>query len=375
MNPNAGDAAVTAEAAEDAAARWFWKKDSGHWTADDQVEFDAWMNRATAHRIAYLRLSAGWEGAARMQALGAGVPRGQVPPPGHWGNDRYLGGRSAVSQTSPAASTETSNEQSAGTFDLTRKRRPHRWALAAAVVLALSVAFYVQTEYAARGSQYSTPVGGLDTVSLTDGSRVTLNTDTRIRIDFDATERRVELSRGEAFFTVARDATRPFVVHVDDKRVTAVGTQFSVRRGDDDGDIQVVVTEGRVKLEQGSAMTELRELIGVPARPATTLGAGAVAHIAKSAVLVQERAPPDAEQILSWRTGYLVFEATPLAEAVAEFNRYNTRQIVIDDPSLAALRIGGNFRSNNTDAFLWLLQAEFGVEIEQEAGRAHLKMR
>jgi len=276
MNPSTDSGSGTAEAVEDVAAAWFWKKDSGNWTEQDQAEFEAWLNRSTAHRVAYLRLRAGWKGAARLQALGAGIPRGEVPPPGQWGNDLYLGGKHAAKQT-PA---------DAAGFRRKPGFKPLRWAVAAAAILAVSVAFYARYTHLPWTSEYSTAVGELDTVSLPDGSRVTLNTDTRIHVDLGDKERRIDLRRGEAFFVVAKDATRPFVVYADDKRVTAVGTQFSVRRDADD--IQVVVTEGRVKLERASMVLELSKLVGKPKRPATALAAGAIAHTAESDVLVRE---------------------------------------------------------------------------------------
>lgn len=373
MNLSTDSGARTAEAVEDAAAAWFWKKDSGNWTEQDQAEFDAWLSRSTAHRIAYLRLRAGWKGAARLQALGAGIPRGEVPPPGHWGNDLFLGGKNAAKQNPASVLLQDSENPDASTFKPKPSFKPLRWAVAVAVILAVGVTFYAHNTQRLRANQYSTAVGELDTVSLADGSRVTLNTDTRIHVDLGDRERRIDLRRGEAFFVVAKDATRPFVVYADDKRVTAVGTQFSVRRDADD--IQVVVAEGRVKLEQVSAVPKLSKLVGRPERPATALVAGAIARTAKSDVLVQKGSAPDAEQLLSWRNGYLVFDATPLADAVAEFNRYSARKIVIDDPSLAALRISGNFRSSNTDAFLWLLKSGFHVEIEEGEDRVHLNTR
>ncbi len=360
MNPSTDSGSRTAEAVEDVAAAWFWKKDSGNWTEQDQAEFEAWLNRSTAHRVAYLRLRAGWKGAARLQALGAGIPRGEVPPPGHWGNDLFPGGKNAAKQNSSVKAETT-------------RFKPLRWAVAIAAILAVGVTLYARNAHLLWANQYSTAVGELDTVSLPDGSRVTLNTDTRIHVDLGGKERRIDLRRGEAFFVVAKDATRPFVVYADDKRVTAVGTQFSVRRDADD--IQVVVTEGRVKLEQASTVLELGKLVGRPGRPATALAAGAIARTAKSDVLVQEGSAPDAEQRLSWRNGYLVFDATPLADAVAEFNRYSARKIVIDDPSLSALRISGNFRSSNSDGFLWLLKSGFHVQIEEGDDRVHLNTR
>jgi transmembrane sensor len=111
------------------AAAWFWKKDSGNWTEQDQAEFDAWLNGSTAHRIAYLRLRAGWKGAARLQALGAGVPRGVVPPPGHWGNDLFLGGKNAAKRSSADAAS----------FKPKPGLKPLRWAVAITVMLAVAV--------------------------------------------------------------------------------------------------------------------------------------------------------------------------------------------------------------------------------------------
>ena len=373
MNLSTDSGSRTAEAVEDVAAAWFWKKDSGNWTEQDQAEFEAWLNRSTAHRVAYLRLRAGWKGAARLQALGAGIPRGEVPPPGHWGNDLFLGGKNVAKQNPASALLQDSEGPDASSFKPKPSFKPLRWAVAITVILAVGVTFYARNTQLLWANQYSTAVGELDTVSLADGSRVTLNTDTRIHVDLSDKERRIDLRRGEAFFVVAKDATRPFVVYADDKRVTAVGTQFSVRRDADD--IQVVVTEGRVKLEQASTVLELSKLVGRPDRPATALAAGAIARTAKSDVFVQEGSAPDAEQRLSWRNGYLVFEATPLADAVAEFNRYSARKIVIDDPSLSALRISGNFRSSNSDAFLWLLKAGFHVQIEEGEDRVHLNTR
>ncbi|MFC4314224.1 FecR family protein [Steroidobacter flavus] len=367
MNLSTDSSSNTAEAVEDMAAAWFWKKDSGHWTEQDQAEFEVWLNGSTAHRIAYLRLRAGWKGAARLQALGAGIPRGAVPPPGRWGNDLFPGGKNAAKQNPASALPQDSEGRDASKF------KPLRWAVAIMAILAVAVTFYAHNTHLLWANQYSTAVGELDTISLADGSRVTLNTDTRIDVDLSNKERRIDLRRGEAFFVVAKDATRPFVVYVDDKRVTAVGTQFSVRRDADD--IQVVVTEGHVQLEQASAVITLSKLAGRPGRPATALAAGAIARTAKSDVLVQGGSAPEAEQLLSWRNGYLVFEATPLADAVAEFNRYSARKIVIDDPSLSALRISGNFRSSNADGFLWLLKSGFHVKIEEGDDRVHLNTR
>lgn len=367
---------MNSEQIEDAAARWFWKKDSGEWTEQDQSQFETWLNASTEHRVAYIRLRAGWKGAARMKALGAGLPSGVVPPRGSWGNDRYLGGKGSLkAPTSRDAglideSARASPDAVVSTPARESRRLAFRWATAAAaLVLVSGASFYTYLFVKAGHTSFATAVGGLDTVPLNDGSKATLNTDTRIQVDLNGSERRIELDRGEAFFDVAKDATRPFVVHVKDKRVTAVGTKFSVRRDGDE--IEVVVTEGRVNLEQARLLNSRSG----PHAPATALSAGAVARTLGADVLVRKTSRAEAEQILSWRSGYLVFEATPLADAVAEFNRYNARKIVIEDPSIATFRIGGNFRSGNTDAFLWLLKSAFPIAVDESEETIRLSAR
>ncbi len=346
---------TNSERIEEVAAGWFWKRDSGLWTEDDQAQFDAWIRSATAHRVAYLRLKAGWKRAARMKALGAGVPAGVIPPPRSWGDTRFSRGTApgnAVQPPVPEPVPVPAPKASDSPVNHTSKRR--HWAIAATIALTAITGLYAYRAGPLHGTRYSTPVGGLDTVPLADGSQVILNTDTRIRVDLTSRERRIELDKGEAFFDVAKDPARPFFVQVDNKRVTAVGTKFSVRR--EGGDIRVTVTEGKVRIDQ-------------PAHSSPLLTAGSVARTSNTETLVREGSAPEAEQMLSWRSGYLVFEATPLAEAVAEFNRYNARKIVIDDPATAALRIGGNFRANNTDAFLWLLQSGFPVNVRRHGER------
>ncbi|MEJ1962748.1 MAG: FecR domain-containing protein [Gammaproteobacteria bacterium] len=390
------------EPIEEAAVRWFARQQSGTWTAADQAEFDAWREAATAHRVQYIRVSAAWDNAARMKALGAGVPAGEVPPRGSWGDARFLRAAPAEVQTldaqastirgervdSPDLNEETLAATQPGEVTRRRVRRNARFFAAAATVLAFAVGIYLVESGSFNGTHYSTPVGGIDNVPLVDGSRITLNTDTSIRVSLSANERRIQLDKGEAFFEVAKDKTRPFVVYAGNKRVVAVGTKFSVRRDRDD--IRVVVTEGRVNLAvapghslRGGLKTQAASGSGSAVEPpaetadltSTFLDAGAIAQTAKTEVLVRPDAAAETEKLLSWRRGYVNFENVPLADAVAEFNRYNTRKIFIRDPAIAAIHVGGNFRSNNSEAFLSLLQSGFPIDIEENDDAIVLKSR
>jgi transmembrane sensor len=211
---------------------------------------------------------------------------------------------------------------------------------------------------------YATPLGGLETVTLGDGSRVTLNTNTTIHVRIGRTQRHIDLETGEAYFEVTKDPARPFSVFVADRHITATGTKFSVRCNAQD--VQIVVTEGRV------------QMAAVDARAPTTvtiLPAGTVARTAGSQVLTNHASATELEGLLSWREGFVEFHDTTLTDAVAEFNRYRAQQLSIADPAIASLRISGRFRSTNSEAFLWLLQQGFPVIAEERQGRIVLERR
>jgi len=105
------------------------------------------------------------------------------------------------------------------------------------------------------------------------------------------------------------------------------------------------------------------------------VGAGAEANTQDDSVVVDHPTPNQMDASLSWRSGYLVFHDSPLAEAIAEFNRYTSRPIVIDDPTLATLKIGGRFRFTDSEAFLWLLQSGFPIRVTKDATSVHLSRR
>jgi transmembrane sensor len=201
-------------------------------------------------------------------------------------------------------------------------------------------------------THYSTAVGAVTSVPLDDGSKITLNTASEIHIELTSSERRVSLEKGEAFFAVAKDPKRPFIVHAGNKRIIAVGTQFSVRRSGQD--VRVAVAEGKVRIESYGP--------GGAANPQSApLAAGSVASTSDSGIVVAQQSLTALQDDLSWRQGYLTFHDISLAEAVAEFNRYNTHRITIDDPKVAAIRISGTFRAVNYEAFVRVLDDGFHI--------------
>jgi transmembrane sensor len=204
--------------------------------------------------------------------------------------------------------------------------------------------------------RYSTALGSRETVALADGSKVELNTATLARARINKQQREFWLDRGEAYFEIVHDAARPFVVYAGPRTITVIGTKFSVRR---DGDrVTVSVVEGRVRVDSGPTNAT---------RPSTTISVGDTAVSEGNSTIVASRSLEQVELAMSWRKGVLTFSNETLADAAAEFNRYNARKIEIVDPEAAQMRIGGTFDANNVDAFVRLLREAYGVKVELDS--------
>jgi transmembrane sensor len=216
----------------------------------------------------------------------------------------------------------------------------------------------------------ATPVGGQRQQTLPDGSSVTLNTGSAVVTTFTAGERRVRLEHGEAFFEVAKDTARPFVVEAEGVAVRAVGTAFNVRVRSDS--VEVLVTEGRVRVASQFAATGRVEGTG---EAAAELGAGerivirVSGAVSAAAPVVGRIAADEVQRALAWHSRRLEFSDTPLEEMVAEFNRYHRRPLRIADISLAELHFGGSFRPEDRTGFVRMLRENFGI-LAEETGDA-----
>lgn len=358
MNPSTNSAEIEA-----AAAAWFARRESGDWSAADQAQLEAWIDSSTAHRIAFIRIVAAWDRAGRLKALGAGVPPGTIPRRDAWGFAPLSKVPAPELGAGPSMDSIPDVRAPSPRFLRFPQFSPRVRAIAAMLVagIAAGTLWHFSTNHS---NFYRTQIGALATVPLSDGSKVTLNTNSQIHVELNPTMRRIELDQGEAFFEVSKDAARPFVVDIADKRVIAVGTQFSIRR--DNNDLRVFVTEGRVRIERRGVSSKAA---------ATQLAAGSEARTAQTGVLIDQPTPTQVEQLLIWRSGYIMFRDTTLADAVADFNRYSAHKIVIEDPAIAGIRIGGNFRSGDVDAFLWLLRSGFPINVEQRSDRIILTKR
>jgi transmembrane sensor len=354
---------------EQTAAAWLARRDGDGWDKQAQAELEVWLAEATAHRVAFLRLEAAWAHGGRLKALGAGVPAGEIPARGQWARasfDMHERRAAGVAEGSapPADAANGPPDLRGLAFAPRRPPRKPRVAghagIAAAAVLAVALGWGWQRHASVEQASYLTAIGDLRTVPLSDGSNAMMSSDSRMQVSLSNGERRIDLQQGEAFFEVAKDPGRPFVVSAGGRQVVAVGTRFAVRR--DGADLRVVVTEGKVRLQsEGDA--------GPQRMPTTLLHAGNVALVSSRGVSVRTGSVEEAERDLDWRSGYVTFRDTPLEAAASEFNRYNARKIVMGDTEVAAMRVGGNFRWSNTEAFVRLLEQGFPVRAERHPDR------
>lgn len=316
------------------AAGWFARLRADDVSDGDRRRWQQWLTRDPRHRDAYERIERLWSG------LGEYAPHPEI--------ERRLQAGATAAKPAP--------------------RRRSRWtglAAAASLVVAIFAGWQLWPRPAPPDVHYATAVGELRTVTLADGSRISLDTDTRLRVRYSDDERRIALDRGRAFFRVAKEH-RPLSVYTGSGSVQAVGTEFEVYRHDEE--IEVTLVEGRVRLLSP-------EDAATPRKTLATLDAGQRARFGK------RRPVPQIETVAqamapTWLSGRLVFDDTPLAAVVAEFNRYSQRRIVLGDAALEQVRISGVFRSDDPNAFIEALHASYAISAaETPAGEVALRVR
>ncbi len=340
--PRSTDAAVAAD-----AARWLTRRDCGPALslAETRV-FEAWLHADPRHRAEFELLAGHW---TRLDGLGAFQPA----TPGRAVADLPL--RPRRPRFRP----------------VTRRLVP----LAAAAAVALAAGFLWRSHAlpAPHTQVARTAVGLQEKLALPDGSTVVLNTDSAVRVELTATERRIELVHGEAFFTVAPDKARPFVVSAGAVRVRALGTAFNVRR--EEANVEVLVTHGRVDVADADGNASLLAPTSAESAPTLAAGQRTVVRAASPGAAIEALSPLDISRRLAWQERRLEFGPTPLREIVAEFNRYSPRRLVIAEPALGELSVGGSFRVGDEETLLRFLQGSFPIEAERTAAETVLRAR
>jgi transmembrane sensor len=224
---------------------------------------------------------------------------------------------------------------------------------------ALAASIVGVTVWVTAPHRYGTTIGEIRQVPLSDGSVVAINTQSAVEVAMHPDKREVTLTRGEAWFKVAHDKTRPFIVSAGRIRIRAVGTAFSVRRYDDGADVQV--TEGVV--ETWTTGEEDRKV---------RVAAGSKAFVAEYEPPKTIQASADIERSLAWREGQIVLEGETLDQAVAQFNRYNAKKLVISDSNLAAEKLVGQFRATEPGTFAEAVVTTLGATIKENGDTIEL---
>jgi len=296
--------------AADQAALWAVQIDSGSVDPETDAALRRWLDEDPRRRGALLRAEAALSFMDRGRALDRVVPR-PAPRP-IW---------------------------------IRRK-----WMLAGAALAAgLAAALILVPE----ALHFSTGLGQMLQVPLSDGSMVAINTQSAVDVSMHAKLRDIALIRGEAWFQVAHDGQRPFLVSAGRIRVRAVGTAFAVHR--QERGAEVLVTEGVVETwTVGAEAQRVR------------VGAGSKTYIDEDASTRPTVEAADTARALAWREGQIVLEGESLAEAVAEFNRYNARKLLITDAALAQERIVGQFRATEPMTFAVAVSTILGASVLQQ---------
>lgn len=338
--------------AREVAIDWLRREEEGPLGPEDRQRLTGWLERSPEHREAYEEVA-------------------------------YLYG---LADEHAAAPQIMALRQAALSID--RRRRPVVWAagVAAGFAVAITVGWVglsnapnadpsVVTRLAeALGARsdpasatYRTRVGERLTFNLPDGSVATLNTNSVVRVAYGGEERGVRLIKGQALFEVAKDHRLPFRVYAGDRRITALGTVFDVRI---DGEkVKVALLEGAVRVAP----------LNAPAAPGAPpqqveLAPGEVLEARRAAPMVVAAA--DVRRAVTWKSGTVEFAGEPLAQAVAEINRYTERPIQLADPAIGAYRVSGVFRTGEPELFARMVSEVVPVEVARaEDGATVLKER
>jgi transmembrane sensor len=383
----------------DEASEWFVDFRVGDVDTAARERFDEWLRRSPEHIRAY------WEIAKTYVELPAAPAPGKLDVAAliaYAHSDANVVPLHSRASEIPSLRSESPREglDKGAVGPTPRFRRPFFAAAAMAFAVVIGGAVWWQAN---RYPLYSTGIGERRSITLADGSTIDLNARSKLRIEFSNAERRVELLDGQALFQVAKDKQRPFIVHSRDATVRAVGTQFDVYRKD--SGTTITVLEGRVAVYSGARTDQVNiasEPIApgsnaAPQRPvprASTRDSSSKSHSAGSSTASahinsaasnsglsdssgsaaiyldageQVTVTPDASgtpmpqhtditATTAWMQRKLIFDGSKLSDVVSEFNRYNRRQLVIEDPKLANFQISGVYSSTDPTSLMRFLE-------------------
>lgn len=311
------------------AAVWTWRLDAGTLGEGERGELESWLRQDARHRRAFEEFNSTW---------------------------RSLDLLSEVKREEKIAAVARATRG----WSVRESALLRRVAIAAGFLLMIGTAWWVGRS--AGVEQFSTAVGQERTVTLSDGSVVALNTNTRIEVRFTRGRRDIYLLKGEAHFHDTHDPARPFFVHAGDARVQAIGTRFEVRLHAD-RHIDVLVNQGRVEVRAGTARPGVFDPFARASHPRTqNLSAGERLSIEGADLEVSSVSAAEIAADLAWRHGALVFDNEPLSQAVAEVGRYTRARILLKS-GVGRLRISGRFMTGDVPGFFKALATALPVRV------------
>jgi len=328
----------------DEAAVWIARLHAPDRARNVEVGFRRWLSESGSHAAAYEAISELWE-------LTGALKRRPLPKPTRWERASFRAGF----------------------------RRSAAVAAVAATLMLAGAIFYIHS----RG--VATDIGEQRVLTLDDGSRISLNTDSRVVIKYDTHQRRVELKSGEALFEVVKQPGRPFVVVARDRYIEALGTSFNVR--EDDHALAVTLVEGKVTVTpegEGQDDSHPSSVVNAHVRAADRESQG---DTVKSRIITQESSEgftlspgqrltltadrharidrPAVDKVTAWRNGRIELEDASLEDAAREMNRYTTVRLVVETQQTDTLRINGVFRAGDTAGFAAAVARSYGLTVER----------
>jgi transmembrane sensor len=320
-------------AAEEQASLWAARLEGSTLEASDRIALDAWLAEKPSHRALlseYCQFSADLE-----QQLPVLVASGAA--------------------TMPAFAAPV------------RRRWNLGWlSLAGAGLAAAAIALVVWTGHPApKPETLATSVAQRQAFVLSDGTRVELNAQTSLVVENTSDERRVRLASGEAFFSVAKDKSRPFIVETPSGSVRVTGTVFDVRT-DKGSELDVTVVEGSVQVRPGEAASGGMQ-------PPSALTAN-MRLTADGKVLVRSISAEDVEDVLAWRQGKIVFDKVPLRAAITQVARYHGRGITVSDAAAGVHTLGGRWDLDDLDKFLRGVSEAFELDVVRDPNSGAIRV-
>ncbi len=336
------------------ACDWFVDVRTGDIDDAGRKGLDAWIRKSPEHLRAYLEIAEIWQDAPLVDPERSSTQADLVTAARAGANVVSLESLARAGLPTPTPPPKA------------RVPVYARYRVAAAALAAVALGGLLLAWLSSRAATYSTAIGEQRTLILPDGSTVQLNARSRIQVRFTTSGRDIELLYGQALFTVEKEPARPFIVHSGATQVQAVGTRFDVYRRNTGTTVTVV--EGRVAVAEDNSLPDSRD-----AETPMVLSAGE--QVTMGAKIAPQLTQADIATATAWTQRQLVFHASPLPQVAEEFNRYNARPLVANDPLLKDFRISGVYSSTDPDLLLRFLREQPEINVHEAATEITISSR